>query len=67
MLLSSGHFHVLQLGFLGNSLPLHLLPVVLRAHKSCDVYVTGGGLRKLFRLEQMHFHWGSEHLVNGYR
>lgn len=41
--------------------------MVLRAHKSCDVYVTGGGLRKLFRLEQMHFHWGSEHLVNGYR
>lgn len=40
---------------------------VLTAQNSCNVYLTGGGLRKLYKLEQMHFHWGSEHLVGGYR
>ncbi|XP_034240975.1 carbonic anhydrase 2-like isoform X2 [Thrips palmi] len=41
--------------------------VVLTADGGCNAYVTGGGLRKLFKLEQMHFHWGSEHLVGGLR
>lgn len=41
--------------------------VVLTADGGCDAYITGGGLRKLFKLEQMHFHWGSEHLVGGTR
>lgn len=40
---------------------------VLTAQNTCAVYISGGGLRKLYKLEQMHFHWGSEHLVNGQR
>ncbi|KAK3919145.1 Carbonic anhydrase 1 [Frankliniella fusca] len=40
---------------------------MLTPHNTCSVYISGGGLRKLYKLEQMHFHWGSEHLVNGQR
>ncbi|XP_048004972.1 carbonic anhydrase 7-like [Leguminivora glycinivorella] len=29
--------------------------------------LTGGPLRYLYRLEQLHFHWLSEHAVNGYK
>lgn len=32
-----------------------------------DYIMTGGGLPGTFLLDQMHFHWGSEHTINGDR
>lgn len=31
------------------------------------VYLSGGGLTSTFVLEQMHFHWGAEHTIDGVR
>nr|XP_018908201.1 PREDICTED: carbonic anhydrase 2-like isoform X1 [Bemisia tabaci] len=41
--------------------------VVLNINQPCDVGVASGGLRSLYFLDQIHFHWNSEHTVNGKR
>lgn len=32
-----------------------------------EYILTGGGLPGSYVMDQMHFHWGSEHLINGQR
>lgn len=32
-----------------------------------EYVLTGGGLPGAYVMDQMHFHWGSEHLINGQR
>lgn len=34
---------------------------------NCDSGVTGGNLRSMYILHEMHFHWESEHTVDGRR
>lgn len=31
------------------------------------IHLSGGGLPAMYVLEQMHFHWGAEHTVDGSR
>ena len=31
------------------------------------IYLKGGGLSSTYVFEQMHFHWGSEHTIDGNR
>lgn len=39
----------------------------INAHPDQPILLQGGGLPGTFQFDQMHFHWGSEHLINGVR
>ncbi|XP_063994670.1 putative carbonic anhydrase 3 isoform X1 [Diachasmimorpha longicaudata] len=32
-----------------------------------SLYLNGGGLNSTYNFEQMHFHWGAEHTIDGHR
>lgn len=34
---------------------------------SQECFMTGGGLPGIYVMDQMHFHWASEHTINGER
>lgn len=40
---------------------------VTRENETNDVYIDGGGLGGRYIFKQLHFHWGSEHTINGER
>jgi len=33
----------------------------------CEILMAAGGLLAVYRLEQIHFHWGAEHTFEGKR
>ncbi|XP_063704668.1 carbonic anhydrase 2-like [Culicoides brevitarsis] len=39
----------------------------INAHPSQKMLVMGGGLPGTYEFDQLHFHWGSEHTINGRR
>lgn len=41
--------------------------VVLTVEQPCEVVMAAGGLPAAYRLEQIHFHWRSEHTFQGKR
>jgi hypothetical protein len=41
--------------------------VVLTVEQPCEVVMAAGGLPAAYRLEQIHFHWRSEHTLRGKR
>lgn len=44
-----------------------LFPVQINVGAPENVVMRGGGLPQKYVLDQMHFHWGSEHTINGRR
>ncbi|XP_060809737.1 uncharacterized protein LOC106130507 isoform X2 [Amyelois transitella] len=43
------------------------LQFISMAMNGTDPTVTGGPLRKVYRLEQVHYHWPSEHAIDGHK
>ncbi|XP_032515847.2 carbonic anhydrase-like, partial [Danaus plexippus] len=43
----------------------HTIQFSTEGQKSMHPTITGGPLKYLYRLEQLHFHWLSEHSING--
>uniref|UniRef100_A0A1B6C2W2 Carbonic anhydrase n=1 Tax=Clastoptera arizonana TaxID=38151 RepID=A0A1B6C2W2_9HEMI len=43
------------------------LIVVLTVDQQCDVGISSGDLRGLYLLDELHFHWGSEHTIDNKR
>lgn len=41
--------------------------VVLTVEQPCEVVMAAGGLPAAYHLEQIHFHWRSEHTFQGKR
>lgn len=37
---------------------------VLHVEQPCSVSVTAGGLHGLYQLDEIHFHWKSEHTID---
>lgn len=44
-----------------------LSPVQIYFPESQECFMTGGGLPGIYVMDQMHFHWASEHTINGER
>lgn len=45
----------------------HSLPVQIQVGAPENIVLRGGGLDEEYVFDQMHFHWGSEHTINGRR
>lgn len=45
----------------------HHFTVQINAHPSQKMLVMGGGLPGTYQFDQLHFHWGAEHTINGVR
>lgn len=46
---------------------LFVLSVQIDVSSDQEYVLTGGGLPGAYVMDQMHFHWKSEHLINGQR
>ena len=40
---------------------------MLKMEQPCEIVMAAGGLPAVYRLEQIHFHWESEHTFEGKR
>jgi carbonic anhydrase len=40
---------------------------MLTVEQPCETVMAAGGLPAVYRLEQIHFHWQSEHTLEGKR
>lgn len=50
-----------------SSIRLYNFAVQIDISPEQEYVLTGGGLPGAYVMDQMHFHWGSEHLINGQR
>lgn len=39
----------------------------LKVNSKDDLYIVGGGLSAKYKLKEIHFHWQSEHTMDGKR
>ncbi|XP_063229520.1 carbonic anhydrase-like [Bacillus rossius redtenbacheri] len=68
---AEGHFHDLALSNYDQAVAVNVTnnghTVRLDVEQPCSMLLAAGGLPGLFRLEQIHFHWPSEHTLDGNR